>query len=324
MIKRCLGCGSILQDNNINKTGYTENINNLLCARCFKLKYYGEYQSVNLGNDDYKKIINSIPNNALVVYVVSLLNINLNYINQFKNTIVVLTKKDLLPKSLKDYKLADYVKKNTVNFLDIEVISAIKNYNLDSLVNKIKKYGKEKEIYFVGMTNSGKSTLINSLIKNYSGKNIEITTSIYPSTTLDKIIIELDGTKIIDTPGLLSEGSILNSLSLKEIKKITPKKEMKPRSYQVNKETSLLIENLLRLDIFGKDNIVIYLANSLNITKLGKENKRLKGEKKYSFHLKKQQDIVIEDLCFIKFQNNIDIDIYSKYDINIYTRDNLI
>ena len=142
----------------------------------------------------------------------------------------MLTKKDLLPKSVQDYKLINYISNITNNYLDIEIISSIKNYNLDSLLNKIKKYNKSnKEIYFVGMTNSGKSTLINKLIKNYTDKQLEVTTSLYPSTTLNKIEINLDNLKIIDTPGLLNEGSILNNLSLKEIKKITPKKEIKPR-----------------------------------------------------------------------------------------------
>ncbi len=324
MIKKCIGCGSILQEQDINKVGYTSNINNPLCERCFKLKYYGEYQSVNLNNSDYKKIIDSIPENSLVVYITSLLNINLDYVDRFKNVLIVLTKKDLLPKSTKDYKLIDYIKKHTNNYLDIEVVSAVKNYNLDNLLNKIKKYSNNKEIYFVGMTNSGKSTLINSLIKNYTEDNIEITTSIYPSTTLDKITIDLGNVKIIDTPGLLSEKSILNYLSLKEIKKITPKKELKPRSYQISKEASLIIENMLRIDIHNKDNIVIYIANNLNITKIGKDNKKLIESKKYSLKIEKNKDIVIEDLCFIKCQNNINIDIYSFYDVNIYTRDNLI
>ena len=324
MIKKCTGCGIILQTEDINKEGYTENIDNELCLRCFKLKNYGEYKAVTLNNKDYTDILNSIPKDALVVYLTSLLNINLEYINKFNNVILVLTKKDLLPKSVQDYKLINYISNITNNYLDIEIISSIKNYNLDSLLNKIKKYNKSnKEIYFVGMTNSGKSTLINKLIKNYTDKQLEVT-SLYPSTTLNKIEINLDNLKIIDTPGLLNEGSILNNLSLKEIKKITPKKEIKPRSYQLKGKGSLVIEDYIRLDYYTDNNITIYIANNLNITKMTHNNPKLKECKKITFNLEKDKDIVIEDLCFIKFTKKGKVDIYTKYNINIYERNNLI
>lgn len=325
MIKRCSGCGIILQEGKPQKEGYTEDINKELCTRCFKLKNYGEYKQVSLTNQDYTDILNSIPKDALVVYLTSLLNINLNYINNFNNVILVLTKKDLLPKSVQDYKLINYIKNITNNYLDIEIISTIKNYNLDNLLNKIKKYNKNNnKVYFVGMTNSGKSTLINKIIKNYTDKQLEVTTSLYPSTTLDKVEIELEDFTIIDTPGLLNEGSILNSLSLKEIKKITPKKEIKPRSYQLKGNGSLVIEDYIRLDYFSDNNITIYLANNLNITKMTQNNPKLKEYPKITFNLEKDKDIVIEDLCFIKLTKKGKIDIYTKYDINIYERNNLI
>ena len=324
MTKKCLGCGVIIQDSNNNKEGYVDTLDKDICERCFKLKYYGEYKEVSLTNKEYQSILSSIPKDSLVVYLTSLLSLNLNIINDFDNVIIVLTKKDLLPKSVKDYKLIDYVLKRVDKYLDIEVISSIKNYNLDNLINKINKYSNNKEVYFVGNTNSGKSTLINKLIKNYSEKDIEITTSIYPSTTLNKIEIDLNGIKIIDTPGLISEGSIINYLDLKEIKKITPKKEIKPRSYQLKGKGSLIIDNKVRIDYFNDNNITIYLANNLNIVKIGLNNPKLKDSNKKEFKLAKDKDIVIEDLCFIKFTNASNIDIYSLYNINIYDRDNLI
>jgi len=321
---KCIGCGITLQTTTKDTLGYTTNIETNICERCFRLKNYGEYKEVSLDNEAYSKILSNIPKESLVVYLTSLLNINLEYIKDFKNVIIVLTKKDLLPKSVQDYKIINYITKEVNNYLDIEIISSIKNYNLDSLISKIKKHSNNKGVYFVGMTNSGKSTLINKLIKNYSDKDIEITTSMYPSTTLNKIEINLDELKIIDTPGLLSSGSILNSLSLKEIKKITPKKEIKPRSYQLKGPGSLLIEDYIRLDYNEDNNIAIYLANNLNITKMTHNNPKLKETKKYIFNLSKDKDIVIEDLCFIKFTKACNIDIYTALDVNIYERDNLI
>lgn len=324
MIKKCIGCGVTLQTNNKSEHGYVDNIEKEICERCFKLKNYGQYKEVTLGNETYKQILSEIPKDSLVVYLTSLLNINLEYIKDFKNVIIVLTKKDLLPKSVKDYKLINYISNEVKNYKDIEIISSIKNYNLDNLMSKIKKYSNNKEVYFVGLTNSGKSTLINKLIKNYSDKDIEVTTSMYPSTTLNKIEISLGDLKIVDTPGLLSEGSILNSLTIKDIKKITPKKEIKPRSYQLKGKGSLVIEDYIRIDYHRDNNISVYLANNLNITKMNHDNPKLKDTNKYSINLVKDKDIVVEDLCFIKFTKECKIDIYTPLKVNIYQRDNLI
>jgi len=324
MIKKCIGCGAILQKDNKNHDGYILDINNDICERCFRIKNYNEYKKTSKNNDDYLKILNSINKEDLVLYVTSLFDIRLDFIESFKNVIVVLTKKDLLPKSVKDYKLINYIK-NKYNPLDIEVISSIKNYNLDNLFNKIKKYNITNNVYVIGTTNGGKSTLINKLIKNYSDSKLEITSSLYPSTTLDKIEINIDNIKIIDTPGLINEKSIINFIDNKTLKSITPKKEIKPRTYQLKGNGSILIDNLVRLDYETIDtSMTIYIDNNVKVTFLGKENDKFYDKTKYNFNLEKNKDIVISDLCFIKFTNEIKLNIYTFDNVLIYERDNLI
>ena len=324
MTKYCVGCGIKLQTDNLNKEGYIDNLDKDLCERCFKIKYYNEYKVTTLNNTDYEKILNAIPKESLVVYLTSVLNINFDYIHKFSNVVVVLTKRDLLPKSVKDNKLKDYILNKVPNIKDIEVISSIKNYNLDELKNKIIKYSNNKDVYFVGMTNSGKSTLINKIIKNYSNKNIEITTSPYPSTTLNDLIIELDNLTIHDTPGLIEEDNLLNSIDNKEIKRITPSKEIKPRTYQLKDKGSLLIDNILRIDYNGNTNLTIYMANNLKVTRIGINNPKYKEDNIYDIDVKSNEDIVIGDFCFIKSSNNCKIKISSLYKLNIKTRDKLI
>lgn len=314
MNRKCMGCGNILKDDELEHN---------ICNRCFRLKHYGEYHVTNKDNDDYLKIINNIDSNDLVIYVTSLLNLTIMDLSKFKNVIVVLTKRDILPKSVKDNKIIDYVK-NHYNFKDIEVISSIKNYNLDNLISKIEKYNKKK-VYLIGNTNSGKSTLLNKLIENYSESDIDITTSMYPSTTLDTIEVKINDIEFIDTPGIIDNGSVINYIDYKMLKKITPKKEVKPRTYQIKGKGSLVIEDLVRIDYETNDNsMTIYIANSVNILRVGEANHRLKDLPKREFNLKNDKDIVITDLCFVKFVKGLKVKIYANNNINVYERDNLI
>lgn len=314
MNRKCMGCGNILKDDELEHN---------ICNRCFRLKHYGEYHVTNKDNSDYLKIINNIDSNDLVIYVTSLLNLTIMDLSKFKNVIVVLTKRDILPKSVKDNKIIDYVK-NNYNFKDIEVISSIKNYNLDNLISKIEKYNKKK-VYLIGNTNSGKSTLLNKLIENYSESDIDITTSMYPSTTLDTIEVKIKDIEFIDTPGIIDNGSVINYIDYKMLKKITPKKEVKPRTYQIKGKGSLVIEDLVRIDYETNDNsMTIYIANSVNILRVGEANPRLKDLPKREFNLKNDKDIVITDLCFIKFVKGLKVKIYANNNINVYERDNLI
>lgn len=322
-MNKCIGCGSILQDTDENKDGYVLDINDKLCQRCFRIRYYNEYKNTIRDNNDYLKILDSINNDDLVVYVTSLLDIRLDYIDSFKNVIVVLTKRDILPKSVKDEKLIKYIK-SRYNPLEVIVVSSIKNYNIDYLFDILRQY-KKKNIYVVGTTNGGKSTLINKLIKNYSDNDVVITSSMYPSTTLDKIEINILGLNIIDTPGLINKGSIVNYIDNNLLKKITIKKEIKPKTYQLNGKGSVLIEDLIRLDYDTEGtSMTIYVNNLVNIRFLGKDNNKLLDGKCNKFSLDNNKDIVISDLCFIKFTKGVNLNIYSNYDVLIYERDNLI
>ena len=322
-MNKCIGCGSILQDTDKNKDGYVLDINDKLCQRCFRIRYYNEYKNTIRDNNDYLKILDSINNDDLVVYVTSLLDIRLDYIDSFKNVIVVLTKRDILPKSVKDETLIKYIK-SRYNPLEVIVVSSVKNYNIDYLFDILRQY-KKKNIYVVGTTNGGKSTLINKLIKNYSDNDVVITSSMYPSTTLDKIEINILGLNIIDNPGLINKGSIVNYIDNNLLKKITIKKEIKPKTYQLNGKGSILIEDLIRLDYDTKGtSMTIYVNNLVNIRFLGKDNNKLLDGKCNKFSLDNNKDIVISDLCFIKFTKNVNLNIYSNYDVLIYERDNLI
>lgn len=331
--KKCIGCGIQLQDENMLLEGYTTNIENDICNRCFRMKNYGEYQIITKSNDEYIDILKSVNDTKdLVLYMVDLLNIdkNLNNIRKYidNKMLLVLNKRDVLPKSINDNKLIEYFRDSDINFEDVIVISPNKNYNIDLLLSKIKKYKTSKNVYVVGHTNVGKSTLINKLMKNYSDNDSQLTISPLPSTTLNQISIKLnDDLTLVDTPGLVDRGNIVNYIDTQILKKLNPKKEIKPKTYQAKTGQCLIIENFLRLDYIegSKNSFTVFVSNDLNIKRLNmNKHNDLKDLCKKTIEVGYYEDIVISGLGFIKIMEKCIIDVYVEKDVDVYTRKSLI
>ena len=327
---KCNGCGVILQDKDKNELGYTVNLNNELCERCFRIRNYNDYKFVIKDNNDFINILKNInTNNDLVVLVVDLFNINKNIedISKYLNNdiLLVLTKRDILPKSCYDKKLLEYFNNYNLNIVDSVIISSIKNYNFDELYSKINNYKKSNNVYVVGFTNSGKSTMINKILYNYSNNNTVITTSNLPSTTIDSIMVSVnDELTLIDTPGLLDNGDIINYIDSNTLKKIIPNKELRPITYQIKDKQTIFIEDLVRLDVLANNSLTIYMSNNLNIDRIFKDTDKLKELKKHVLELEEDSDIVIQGLGFIKVTNKSIVVLYIKEGVRVFVRKNLI
>ena len=332
--KRCNGCGVVLQDENVLQEGYTTNLENNICQRCFRMKNYGDYQVITKSNDEYIKILEDVSKTKdLVLYITDLLNLeeNIEEIRKIisNKMILVLNKKDVLPKSVKETKLINYLEEKNIKFEEVIVISVNKNYNIDYLLKRIKTYQTSKNVYVIGHTNAGKSSLINKLIKNYSDNSQELTMSPLPSTTLNTVSIQInDYLTLIDTPGLVDMGSILNRVSPEMVKKISPKKEIKPRTYQLRKNQSIIIEDLIRIDYVEgeKNSFTCFISNDLKVKRLLNlfNNEDLKDKNKTTYQMKYDEDLVINGLGFIKIVNKGVIDIYMDKEIDSFTRKSLI
>lgn len=333
MSKKCLGCGVELQDENINKLGYTTSLDNELCMRCFRLKNYGEYQSVASRNEDYINILKDVSKtNDLVMYVIDILNIpeDLNSICDYldNDKILVINKRDVIPKSVKDEKIIESITKKYDFFKDVIVISTEKNYNIDYLLKRIKFFQITKNVYVIGNTNAGKSSLINKLIKNYSDETRELTISPMPSTTLNTVSIDINEyLTLIDTPGLIDNGSITNYLEDNLLKKINPKKEIRPKTYQIRKGEALIVEDIFRIDYVDGDrnSFTLYMSNLLKVKKInGLKHDTLFNLKKTTYQVGYDKDIVIKGLGFIKMVDKATVDVYVDQKVDVFVRSNLI
>ena len=152
-MNKCTGCGAFLQQENIDKEGYTKELNKNFCERCFRINHYNEYQKINKNNIEFIEILKKINSTDLVVLVVDTLTVTdeVKIIDKYLNNpkIIVFNKRDLLPFKLKEEKILNFAKKLEI-FDEVIITSAVKNIGLDLLMERINHKKTSDKVYFVG------------------------------------------------------------------------------------------------------------------------------------------------------------------------------
>lgn len=309
MSKICFGCGSKLQSKNIDDLGYVpeEKLETAeYCQRCFKLSHYG----VTTKSDkpkNAKDIINSINKNAkFVVFVVDFINIFDSIMDLYRSIkvpkILAISKSDIIPKNVSFTTIKGYLRK--IYHVKEEIVFTSNKSNLNTLEKIL--YGHD-EVYFLGLTNSGKSTLLNKLIDNDGSKSKKLTTSFKENTTQDFVRIKLKNTTLVDSPGF-----VLSNYELDKLSSITD--EIKPITYQNKVSCTYKIGNDIPMSFGNKTNLVFYFSKHLRVVR--EYDKKVLG---FSFEVSENSDIVICGLGFIKSTDRVRITVpqeFMKY-INI-------
>lgn len=287
MIKHCKGCGVQLQNEDPNALGYVPSLDASYCQRCFKLTHYGEV-TINMqqgieSNETFEKI-NAI--DCVVFWVVDLFCFEASMISRInqklegKDIVLVLTKRDLLPKTLSDEKILDFVEERLeqlqIDVVDVVICSDLyvephrKNFQLTDngifslrqIDRAIEKHRKGKDVMFMGMANVGKSTLLNHYLQDSTR-----TISRNPGTTLDLIPTPMEDYTLYDSPGIENDHSILTHLNPKDLKTVIPMKRIRPYVSQIYENQSFAAAGLARLDIVtdGQASVVGYFSRSVAI-----------------------------------------------------------
>ena len=315
MSKKCIGCGTTLQSSNKEEKGYIREDkikDSSYCERCFKIIHYNERIVTNLDNIN-SYILKEVNKKAKYVYfLVDLLNINSETINTFKDITVpktlIISKLDIIPKSIKENKIITWLKESYGIKEEILFQSSKKNINTKSLLNKLESKNIN-EVYILGYTNAGKSTLINNLT-NATNEN-KITTSSIPNTTIDFIKTKLDNISIIDSPGFTNTTTIYNPEEFELIKRVMPRTFLKPATYQVKPISSILIEDKIRLQSSINNSLTFYISNAINVERVFDNNTNLLDLEQITLDIPDNSDLIIKSLGFINIKKACKLTIYT-------------
>jgi 30S ribosome assembly GTPase len=306
MNKICYGCGAKLQTKDATLPGYIpkEKENGSYCQRCFRLIHYGINNETNAPKS-IASLINSInKENKLVIFLIPFLTMRSDIIKIYKKItspkILVISKIDIVPRSIKYTNIKNYLTSYYQIADEIKFISSVSNIGIKSLLNYLSE-NKINEIIIAGESNSGKSTLINKILEEKKNTLSKVTTSNAPNTTLDFIRINVSkDLNIIDTPGFILKTIELKSLNIS-------KKYIKPITFQMKRDETLQLDSTY-LFFTESTNITIYLNNDIPIKKYYKE---IFFEE--SIDVPANNDLIIKGLGFINIKNATTIKLHNLH-----------
>lgn len=311
MNKICYGCGIKLQSTNKDKLGYIpENKKDSAnyCMRCFRMINYGENKLVNTPKEA-KEIVNKINKDVrCVIFLVDFLNLNNEVIKIFKSIkkerILVVNKCELIPKHINRERVRSFICDN----YDIKDPIILKGGTTTHGARSVLRYlldNRIEEAYILGVSNSGKSTLINDLIDLCGSKITKTTVNNKANTTLDFIRVKLsDKITLIDSPGFILANSLNNDTNGKNI-----------TAYNFNMkecETVGLINNTYFLKFESATPITFY-TNAQEKQVIKKYFRAASGLVETIEILEDNMDVIIKGLGFVtikkatKITTNIDL-----------------
>ncbi len=336
-MKKCKGCGEILQFVDKNSPGYAPSEDFDYCQRCFRLTHYGDTSKVNKEDTKNEDILNAYKqiSDALFVVIVDpfdalfLAEDNLLSCFKGKDILLIINKIDLLPRNITEEKINKIYTEAIKKCGNVNCLLTYKNdETFNELFFEVLEESKYKKVVFAGRANVGKSSLINKLLEDSV-----LTTSIYPGTTIKVNKINYNGYSFIDTAGLIDNESYLSHLSNNNVKKILPLKTLKRQMFQLYENQSYVLNGLLRVDIKPIKNATIefMINNNLDIHRTKLENAdryferncvndklKLLPLKSHEFDIDKFNTFYLKGLGIFKIKGKCKVNIHVNDNIKVY------
>lgn len=242
----------------------------LVCKRCFQLKNYGKMISCDISADDFKEgIMRLKEKKVLIVQIVDLFDLSNSFIPQLNEwvgenpVLLVGNKMDLLPKGVSILRIETWLRRqarlNGLEIVDCCLVSS-NGTQMKEFTAKMDRWRGKRDVYIVGSTNVGKSSLLNQFIADQtSTKEKRLTESSMPGTTMKPISYRIgkghkrSSSFIFDTPGIMNSALPTNYLTPSEWPMVYPTKKLQPVFYRILPGRSIFLGGLGRIDFIEND-----------------------------------------------------------------------
>lgn len=308
MSQKCEGCGLTLQTSDVHKPGYAKAVDHRFCQSCFRLRHYRDFKRVRAEVDDGVILDFVMEFEGTIFWIVDLMNIQQSLHPALirhltgKNVVLLVNKRDLLPKSVSNRRLLHGImrllKPYPIQFMEVLFVSAKNRESLEPIL----PYLYMGDVAFVGCVNVGKSSILNTLLNDDS-----LSVSPVASTTASVIELEVNEFKLYDTPGLQNESVITYRLSEEDLVSLSPQKTVKPQVFQIYEKQALVLGGVFALIIepYKQSQIISYLPLDM---------KRVKPDR-VDANLKQAEYLVVDSPSYRKkaypsTKEDVEIEIY--------------
>ena len=270
----CPGCGAPLQSKSPHTLGYRQKDDQVMCQRCFRLKHYGDTERFDQSSVGLTQVLREVRAiEGTLAVLMDLVNYDQKMLDVLESSLfdrsilLIFTKRDLLPITLSQHKIAQMVRRSLqgrkLRIQDALTVSVFDRDAMRELTELLRSL--DGNIIIAGMVNAGKSSLINAL----TGRD-QLTVSPHAHTTLAIQALPFYDKIIYDTPGFHAVNA-LEGLSAKQAAPYAITKPVKPLTYQIHQEQTFVLGDVAAVKVvpIGTASLTVYVSANVPVHRSG-------------------------------------------------------